>query len=241
VALGDTRGDVTEKLSYRSNIFWYRGRNFRYILLRIWYANQLARSFVTGEWGQAEQKVDPDADTIITMENSEGSKFRLTALHAMTKESRDWHWISLWWSDHPNDDFGEDRPQLVDQWNHYKMCNALTYDTKSPEYNDLGAYSTLNAAFAVLAENLPGKSWCSNPFLEQGKGNFKTNCIGCHQHGGTLLTNDEILSRGSADGNFALAKVRNNFPADYAWSWNRNPENIAHLIIQQIEYYDLYD
>jgi hypothetical protein len=204
-------------------------------------ANQLAASFRTGEWGQSLRKSDPDAESIIEMETGDGSKFRLSALHVMTKESRDWHWISLWWSDRPNEDFGADRPKLVEQWNNYKMCNTLTFDATHQQFEDLQQFQSLKAAFEVIAENLPGKSWCSNPFLEQGHDNFKTNCIGCHQHGGSLLSNEDILARGAVDGQFALTKVRRNFPADYAWSWNRNPENISQFVIQQISYFDLYD
>ena len=51
-----------------------------------------------------------------------GSELSLSALHIVSKELRDWLWITLWWSDTPNEDFGEDRPaELGEPWNHVKM------------------------------------------------------------------------------------------------------------------------
>ncbi|NIS36800.1 MAG: hypothetical protein GWN73_40355, partial [Actinobacteria bacterium] len=35
-----------------------------------------------------------------------------------------------------------------------------------------------------------GPSWCSNPYIEHGRGNARTNCIGCHQHGGSEVFTD---------------------------------------------------
>jgi hypothetical protein len=65
-------------------------------------------------------------------------------------------------------------------------------------------------------------SWCSNPNLEFHAGNGRTSCIGCHQlsyteRGGTLVEFSDA-TRGIPP-QFARAKVRMNFPADFAWSF----------------------
>jgi hypothetical protein len=132
---------------------------------------------------------------------------RLAALHIMTKELRDWMWISLWWSNEPDSDFGSDRPAglsaLGGPWGHYKMCVNVAY-----EEGDLGA----------RVDASDPASWCANPYLEQAPLAVKTSCIGCHQSGGTQESSASILAAPDRFPNQSRVKVRRNFPADYAFT-----------------------
>ena len=75
------------------------------------------------------------------------------------------------------------------------------------------------------------QSWCSNPYLEEGHGNASSNCIGCHQHGGTDLQAEAILTYDD----FGRTQLRNNFPSDYSWALVEGDE--IGLLFEQEEQY----
>jgi hypothetical protein len=141
---------------------------------------------------------------------------RLAGLHIATKELRDWMWITLFWSDTPGADFGADRPaDLTGPFGSYKMCTVVAYDEEDPgEITPSADRASLEAAHAATRDFGP-RTWCSNPYLEHGRGNAKTNCIGCHQHGGTRHTSSTVLEGPMAFPDGSRAKSRSNFPADY--------------------------
>lgn len=103
-------------------------------------------------------------------------------------------WITLWWSDHPDEDFGADRPNCSDDsqdtdcifepWRNYKMCVVMQYEEKD---SDPGARlpPSLAEALRSAKNQFDPHTWCSNPYIELGTGNSRTNCIGCHQHAGS--------------------------------------------------------
>jgi mono/diheme cytochrome c family protein len=102
-------------------------------------------------------------------------------------------WITLWWSKDPDPD------GLPGRWAHYKMCIVTAYQETDP--------------------SLPaGSTFCSNPYLETGPRNVQTNCIGCHQHGGTALSNTTIL--GYPD--YGRPRSLSVFPYDYLWAASGN-------------------
>ncbi len=150
---------------------------------------------------------DPNEDEIFTLRLPSGARYRLAAMHIMTKELDHWVWATLWWSDAPDQDFGADRPtDWRGVWNHYKLCVATHFDAAVDRST---GFPSLDEALSVTGS---GTSWCSNPFLEEGPGNVATNCVGCHQHAGTELSSEEILQM---HGN---QLERANFPTDYVWS-----------------------
>ncbi|HKE16673.1 MAG TPA: hypothetical protein VKB80_17490, partial [Kofleriaceae bacterium] len=166
-------------------------------------ADAMARRLTgSATWSEeGDRKVDPSPRDIYTIRLSDGSVFRLAGMHIMTKELRHWQWITLWWSDRPGDDFGADRParfaELPPVWSRYKMCAVSWFDERDPElgrrYADL---PSLAAAIDATA-GAPGQpSWCSNPYIEHGRANAATNCIGCHQHAGTALLTEDVLGDG---------------------------------------------
>lgn len=165
----------------------------------------LADKLARGDFGGGDGAADPGADAIYTMQLTPDTTMRLAALHIVTKELRDWSWITLWWSPDPDTDFGADRPPSIralgGAWKNYKMCVVTGYAEKDPTQL-AGGPST----------------WCSNPYLELGANNAATNCIGCHQHGGTGQTTASILGAPDAFPDHARTKIRSNFPADYVYT-----------------------
>jgi hypothetical protein len=170
--------------------------------------------FADGEtWTEGEAQ-DPREDSIFTLELPGGARYRLVAMHAMVKELDHWVWSTMWWSDSPGEDFGEDRPpELEAPWDQYKMCATTWFEEEDSAFT--GVTEEIRRA-STLRET---ESWCSNPFIESGEGAAATNCIGCHQHAGT-----GVLSEGILGGDLTATErpgrflERNNFPTDYVFS-----------------------
>ena len=97
------------------------------------------------------------------------------------------------------------------------MCVATSFKESA---SLTGLPASLVAALAQMHAS-PGPSFCSNPFIEQGVGNARTNCIGCHQHGGTNLETEQILADEARFPGNSRWQTRNNFPADYTWQTSR--------------------
>jgi hypothetical protein len=169
-----------------------------------------------GGWGEGVAEVDPGADDIFTVELPNGNRFRLAALHLMTKELDHWAWTTLWWSPEPDVDFGADRPTELrgTPWQRYKMCAVTWFDEHDPDATGGVLDPTLADALAAVHEGVGGPSWCSNPYLEEGPGNAESNCIGCHQHAGAGLTPEEILRFPVRGRRLARAS----FPFDYTFA-----------------------
>jgi hypothetical protein len=122
----------------------------------------------------------------------------------------------MWWSPTPNEDFGADRPaSITGSFANYKMCVVTAYDEKDKAP---GTGLPKSLADAINASNDGPATWCSNPFLETAEHSAKTNCIGCHQNGGTEETTDTILAQDAKFPDHARTRVRNDFPADYAFT-----------------------
>lgn len=215
-------------------------------------AQGLARRLANpiGTWESPEGVADPDEASIYTIELDQGSRFRLAGMHLMTKELREWVWITLWWSDTPDQDFGEDRPASIralgGPWSNYKMCVAVAFDGDGAVDDPIDA--ELRERFPSLAASLESaqaavgdSSWCSNPFIEAGPGNQRSNCIGCHQHAGSTLDPRLILTDEARFPKQGRARIRENFPADYLWSFGKDPERWASYIRGQITHYDTFD
>lgn len=194
------------------------------------------------DWASGDGSADPDASAIYTLTLPNGSEFRLPALHVMTKELDHWLWITLWWSPSPDTDFGADRPASVaalpGPWRNYKMCVVTSYVEGDPDPRG-GMPGTLGDALAEVSGGPGTPTWCSNPYLELGAGNAATNCIGCHQHGGTDLTPEEILATLPHHGS---TRVRNNFFTDYLWAiQGGRGEDLSAIVQAEVDYWDASD
>lgn len=178
-------------------------------------------SSATISWDVADRELDPPADDVFTIEVEAGPVYRLAGLHVITKELDHWQWITLWWSDDPDTDFGSDRPSSIPApFDHYKMCvtTAFTESDPDPRGGYAGVQASLGDALAAVHGGVGAPSWCSNPYVELGQNNAATNCIGCHQHGGTGLQPETILGDENAFPARGRAQMRNNFPTDYSWA-----------------------
>ncbi len=198
----------------------------------------------------------PTSDDIYTIKTQAGGLYRLTGLHIMTKELRHWQWITLWWSDKPNDDFGEDRPesfgQLPGVWSNYKMCVVTDFiekdDNMLQRFNE---FPSLQAALEATGSSEAGApTWCSNPYIEHEAGNARTNCIGCHQHAGSRFAEDatssfdltKIIETESAEINIASRfpangrmRRRNRFASDYSWAFSRL-DDLTELVRSEVDF-----
>jgi hypothetical protein len=177
----------------------------------------------TGEfsWGSGDRQASPGEDSMYTIELPNGNRFGLAGLHIMTKELEHWVWVTLWWSDAPALDFGADRPVgFPAAFAHYKLCSVVAFEEEDPD--PAAAFRTrapsLAEALAATSAGAGAPSWCANPYIETGVGNASTNCIGCHQHGGTGLRSEDVLDDQNTYPDFGRYPQRTTFPADYVFS-----------------------
>lgn len=218
------------------------------------------RTYGPPEEGEDAEDAFPTGDDIYTIETRSGGKYRLTGLHIMTKELRHWQWITLWWSDKPQSDFGADRPEsfgeLPGVWSNYKMCVVVDYEESDEQmlqrFEDL---PSLQAALEATGSSQAGApTWCSNPYIEEGAGNARSNCIGCHQHAGTrfdeagdtfdleAIIDDESLEIDATNrypGNGRVRR-RTHFATDYSWAFSRM-DDLTELIRTEVEFHGAQD
>jgi len=196
-----------------------------------------------GGWGTGARQVNPGADSIYTVKLESGDAYRLAGLHLATKETREWLWITLFWSDDPSSDFGADRPlELEGAFKNYKMCVAVAEEEGDPDprggYPKTGPLASLGDAIEAMHEGRGGPTWCSNPYIERGPKNAQTNCIGCHQHAGVPgLSSEAILADEQKFPKAGRTKVRDTFPADYTWAYDFPPEQLAPTMKAVADYY----
>jgi hypothetical protein len=190
-------------------------------------------------WGDGDRPSLPLEDEMYTLELPNGNRFGLTGLHIMTKELEHWVWVTLWWSDRPDEDFGADRPaNFPAPFAHYKLCSVISFD--EGDADPAGGFdldhASLARALEVTHAGAGGATWCSNPYIERGDGNLSTNCIGCHQHAGTRLRSEEILADPVAFPDFSRGKVRTSFPSDYVFSV-RTGDDLGAMFEETEDYY----
>ena len=191
-----------------------------------------------GSWGPGDAELDPGDHQIYALTLPNGARYRLTGLHLMTKELDHWLWITLWWSADPDLDFGADRPAhiaaLPGPWRNYKMCvvTAFRDDDLDPAG---GARAPSLAAALAQVHTGGGASWCSNPYIELGHGNGQSNCVGCHQHGGTTLDSALILGDPARFPDHGRGQQRNNFPTDYSWAVSQG-DRLGRMLADEVEF-----
>ena len=210
----------------------------------------------SAHWADGERTAKPGADEIYTVRLRNGDVYRLAGLHIMTKELRHWVWVTLWWSDTPDQDFGADRPgefvnALDSVWSHYKMAVAVHFRERDPDPGQwFDAHPSLAAALRVKHGD---STWASNPYIEHGRGNARTNCIGCHQHGGSTVAYDEdddgtldplmpedIISDGYRFPLNGRVQIRRTFPMDYLWSTQR-VDNLRQVMLTEEAHFERVD
>ncbi|MBA7465774.1 hypothetical protein ES707_00945 [subsurface metagenome] len=107
-------------------------------------AAAMSKIIKEGTWpgpGRADLQpalVDPDRSQIYTNITSQGSEWALTGIHFVTKDVREWVWVTLWWDPDGSKDFGADRPASINSlnggvWNNYKMCVSSAFAERDPQ------------------------------------------------------------------------------------------------------------
>jgi hypothetical protein len=190
-------------------------------------------------WGPGDRPAEPRDGEMYTLELPNGNRFGLTGLHIMTKELEHWVWVTLWWSDRAGEDFGADRPpSFPASFAHYKLCSVVSFaeSDADPEGGFTDAAPSLARALAVTHRGVGGATWCSNPYIERGAGNVSTNCIGCHQHGGTRLRSEDILADREAFPDFGRTEQRPSFPSDYVFSV-RQGDDVGAMFVETEDHY----
>jgi hypothetical protein len=94
-------------------------------------------------------------------------------------------------------------------------------DPPTPELARMENLVSLGDALAATYRGLGGPTWCSNPYLEEGAFNARSNCIGCHQHAGTPIDAASVLSDSAQYPHHGTTLVRKNHPADYIWAFDK--------------------
>lgn len=205
---------------------------------------RMATLMSQGTWGGGTQQ-QPNEAQIYTNVSQGGTKFGLRAIHFVTKDVRQWVWITLWWDPDANKDFGADRPASIAQynggvWSNYKMCVVSAFDEEDSEPwryytgNRTSLGEALRANYDAIRQQITQgpwsaphdrvTSWCSNPDIESHPGNARTSCIGCHQASFSRhpTENRPIDFSDVIAGDvpqFGRSKYRQTFPADFAWSF----------------------
>lgn len=106
-------------------------------------ATALTKMMKVGTWpgvGNSEEQpplAHPDRSKIYTNITRDGTEWALNSIHFVTKDVREWVWVSLWWDPEPNTDFGADRPASIASfnngvWSNYKMCVNSSFAEKDP-------------------------------------------------------------------------------------------------------------
>ncbi len=183
-------------------------------------AKRMTGELDNGGWslkGVPLKKAGPEDAYSVTLSDQTG--YSLVGLHIMTKELRHWVWVTVWWSDKPDEDFGQDRPEEIKAlgapWSNYKMCVVTDFEEKDSDPRG-GFEGSLGDALAAVH----GKTtWCSNGFIEKGEHNAQTNCIGCHQHAGDINALGGVLTDETKFPYSGRSQVRKGFPADYSWAF----------------------
>jgi hypothetical protein len=192
------------------------------------------------DWGAGDREVSPPDGDLYTLELQNGNRFALTALHVMTKELDHWVWLTLWWSDRPDEDFGADRPpDFPEPFRNYKLCTVIAPDEADPDPSGgfAGEAPSLADALAATHGGAGGPTWCSNPYIERGPHNAATNCVGCHQHAGTALRSEDILAADANDPGSARRLQRETFPSDYVFSM-RLGDDVGAMFDETADHYD---
>jgi hypothetical protein len=126
-------------------------------------ASAMSQVIKEGTWpgpGRADlqpPQVNPDRSQIYTNISSQGTEWALTGIHFVTKDVREWVWVSLWWDPDATKDFGADRPASIDPlnggvWKNYKMCVSSAFAERDPQpwSSYTGSQGTLGASIKAV-------------------------------------------------------------------------------------------
>ncbi len=200
-------------------------------------ASDFLRQQSSPSW-MSDHTLDPQKLDVFTLSQSSEVKFALVGLHLMLKRSHDWLWTSLWLDQSKHQGFAADAPssRFLSQ---YRLCSVLGFQSplqvsSVPEQHPL-------KALADTLHQLDNPQWCSNPYLELGPNNQKTQCVGCHQFAGQNQTQADLAQLLQKDPDALIRESSDQGPTDFVWSLVKGPQPFALSITEGIEYFDAYD
>lgn len=166
----------------------------------------------------------------------------MLAFHVLSRETKNGIWTTAWWHPNPVEDFGSDKEQyLVDVEDEaakkrlrlFKMCNVSSFYQSQPTKSTTTSLAEIvrqiesnhdtfiRDSFSEPHPELLAKkatSWCANPYFELAPGQQRTNCIGCHQHAGSLISFEESFQVFDRYGHFGNAQQRVYSETDKIWA-----------------------
>lgn len=200
---------------------WRRGQVEGDFAVPLYQTDDLLIQMTADEW-QSHGSVIPLSTEAMRMQTPTGQVFHLAGVHVVLKLDTLWLWSSQWL------DVGEPRAN-------YRSCAVMGFKPLALAEN--GGFE----AEVSRVEALTGSSWCSNPYLEGGQHNHKTNCIGCHQHAGVPWTESDFNERLVSDLALLQSDAGVRSRSDQLWSLLNGPEPLVSPISQEIDYFDVYD
>jgi hypothetical protein len=205
------------------------------------HAGALAQQWEKAQW-TADGRYEPAAEESFAVRLPSGQKFHLTGLHASLRLDQNWYWTSLWLGQGATADLSSDQGEtLGSPWNNYRLCSV---DAWYEPLRDQMIDTNWPAPIAATARLLIDKklyNWCSNPYLEPGPNNHKTNCTGCHQYAGFNWTQQDFRQRLTDDLRSLVDRSSEPGPADFVWSLYAGPEPLIQPLMDDIEFFDVYD
>jgi hypothetical protein len=98
----------------------------------------MAKLIEEGTWPTAKTTKHPTRAEIYTSVSKQGTPWGLRAIHIVTKDVREWVWITLWWDADAKKDFGADVPDSIGRfnggvWKNYKMCVTTSFEEGDPQ------------------------------------------------------------------------------------------------------------
>ncbi len=183
----------------------------------------------------------PNPGDSLSIRNASNKVFHLVGLHLIIRFPNQWLWGSLWLTPKAEQPLSSDQPlPMRDRWRHYQLCTAHSF--QSPfEHPGVKEGQEDLAAIARLIQEQPSSNWCSNPFLEFGANNQRTNCIGCHQYAGLDWSQSHLATKLVEDLGSLQLNADTKGPADFVWSLVTGPNAFAFTFADTIEYFDAYD
>jgi hypothetical protein len=205
------------------------------------HASALAQQWEKKGW-TADGSLEPSADESYALRLPSGQKFHLTGLHASLRLKQDWYWTSLWLGQGTGHDWSSDQPQnWMQPWTSYRLCSVDGWQEPLAEPSIAANWPPELADLARLLRERKLHNWCSNPYLEPGPNNHKTNCVGCHQYAGFNWTQEDFRRRLNDAFMSMIQRSVETGPADFVWSLYAGPEPLLQPLMDDIEFFDVYD
>lgn len=220
---------------------WRRSESGFFVDIFTTDAESLAKQWQKSQW-TPDASYEPGPQQSFALRLPSGQKFHLTGLHASLRLNQQWFWTSLWLGQEAGQELAVDQPEsLLWPWKNYRLCSVDGWQEPLRQQRIDSGWPEPLANFARLLVAEGSWNWCSNPYLEPGPNNHKTNCTGCHQYAGLNWTQQEFTRRLTSDLPSLIKPSDRQGSADFVWSLFVGPEPLVQPLMDDMEYFDVYD